>query len=345
MVLLSVSVLWAQSVDDENHFSRKISLSIIVNDITSANRAVLSIIEQYGLEIDAMNIDNQRRSSTFVLLKQGGFGEPVIAAVEALGITDVKEVETSNNADSLDAAAYDLDFLESRQKVYQAELDNPDLKPSSEQYQHLWNELRAIEERIYNKGKESIDLKKEVEYSTLMLSVAEKTVQYLNGADDFPQFINMPGIESFVFIIENPESGQSADSYAGGALRYMFTVGKSYFTVGILKPLLGRDSSTASQANDIVTYSIGKDFYPRYLGQGKRTFFNPYSGFQVGGMVLTSDERISHFFTAEPHVGVEIFKNKYVIVDFRIGYLFPLDEQRVKTMRGLTNNLSVNIVF
>jgi len=50
-------------------------------------------------------------------------------------------------------------------------------------------------------------------------------------------------------------------------------------------------------------------------------------------------------FTLEPHIGVELFKNKYFIIDTRVSYLFPLDKEKIKEFRGLTHNLSINFVF
>jgi hypothetical protein len=62
-------------------------------------------------------------------------------------------------------------------------------------------------------------------------------------------------------------------------------------------------------------------------------------------MVLTAKDEIRHLATLEPHLGVELFKNTYVILDIRAGYVFPLDEKMVKTLRGFTQNVTFNIVF
>ena len=187
-------------------------------------------------------------------------------------------------------------------------------------------------------------LENEVENYVVNFTAEEKRVQNLDDKGDFFRFINMPGVESFLYIVENPVEDKSAHRYFGGSLRYLFTRGKSFFTIGILKPL-DRDEDNDKQVNDIVTYTLGKDFYPRYLGRGKRTFFNPYSGAQIGGMVLTSKEGIDNIFTFEPHIGLELFKNKYVILDVRVGYIFPLDKENIKNLRGLTQNVSFNVVF
>ncbi|ORC29917.1 hypothetical protein B4O97_18575 [Marispirochaeta aestuarii] len=347
-VILCIGILtsiFSQQNDYNEYFAKKAQLHILVNDIDLANKRINGIISELSLKVDAINIDNQRLVSEYTLVTDKEKLDSLIQRFENLGSIDLKNIETRNNINDLEANAFEVEYLESRKLKYQQALEQVDPEADSETYRSLWNEIRETEEQLYQKRKTEMELRDDVQNSTLVFKVSEKTVQYLNDQGDFPDFINMPGLETFLYVIENPEKEISADIYAGGALRYMFTMGKSFFTVGILKPLRGRDRDIQGQANDIVTYSIGKDFYPRYLGQGKRTYFNPYSGFQLGGMVLTSEEEITHFFTAEPHLGLEIFKNKYIIVDFRLGYLFPLDEEKVKVMRGLTNNFSVNIVF
>ena len=42
----------------------------------------------------------------------------------------------------------------------------------------------------------------------------------------------MPGFEYSVFMPENPKAGISATCYNGYMLKYLFTRGKSYVTVG-----------------------------------------------------------------------------------------------------------------
>ena len=45
----------------------------------------------------------------------------------------------------------------------------------------------------------------------------------------------MPGFEYSVFMPENPKAGISATCYNGYMLKYFFTRGKSYVTVGAFK--------------------------------------------------------------------------------------------------------------
>lgn len=49
------------------------------------------------------------------------------------------------------------------------------------------------------------------------------------------KFVNMPGFEYSVFMPENPKAGISAACYNGYMLKYLFTRGKSYVTVGAFK--------------------------------------------------------------------------------------------------------------
>lgn len=332
--------LWAQESDLS--LINNATLHILVNDVTIANDQLNSLVRSYGLKIGKTDINNTERNCEYLLYSRHSVLIEVLGKMEKLGAIDLEKMESSNHAASLKANSFDLEYLMEQKTIYRNELAA--LDKGNDSYEELFNKERELDRQIYDKNKERMQLEGQIEYSEISLRFFEKTVQDLDSRDDFMDFINMPGVETKFFSPENPEDSAIGDRYLGGSLRYMFTKGRSYFLIGIMKPLTAVHGDTAI-INDIVTYGIGKDFYPRYFGQGRNTFFNPYSGFEFGGMVLTSESAIDHLFTVEPHIGVEIFKNKYVIMDARVGYLFPMDEDRIKTHRGLTQNLSVNIVF
>lgn len=154
----------------------------------------------------------------------------------------------------------------------------------------------------------------------------------------------MPGLETQFLRFENPTEDLIDDYYMGAALRYMFTRGRSYFAIGVMKNI-AQSNDSPTLVMDIFSYAFGKDFYPRYFGRGQNTFFNPFSGFEIGGIVFTSEENISHDFTFEPHIGIELFKNQYIILDTRIGYIFPINALKIESHRGLKHYFSLNFVF
>lgn len=340
--LFSVSVIFSQDYND--YFSKEAEIKILVDDMNLINVQVNQLIEELQLKVEDIDIDISKKVGRYVFLTDRTLFEEVISRFEAIGPVRVKKISTKNNINALEKNAFDLMFLNEQKDAYSGELEG--LDKTDKNYKELWNKTQEFNKKIYENNKMKIQLTHEVENYRIVFTVEEKRIQDLDEeGDEWFNFINMPGVESYFFNVENPDPAFSAQKYMGGSLRYLFTKGKTFFTIGILKPFMNEGTQPSTQANDIVTYTLGKDFYPRYLGRGKRTFFNPYSGFQIGGMILTSQDKIEHFFTVEPHIGIEIFKNKYVIVDVRAGYLFPLDVDLIKEFRGLTQNITFNIVF
>ncbi len=336
---LSVSAFAAETPVS---FLRNSEMRLLVNDVIVGNRDLNRIIGQYGITIEKSNIDNTKKRSEYTLYVPQPKLDEVVAKIEQLGIIELKKIESVNYGSVMSASAYDLEYLTAQKEFYRRELEKNDTK--SDTYKEFFNKERDLDRQIYEKNKEIGKTNSNVSYSVIELSMFEKSAQDLDSRDDFSDFINMPGFETKYFRLENRGQDGISDQYIGGSLRYMFTKGRSYVLIGVMKPLNDPAASGAA-VDDIVSYGFGKDFYPRYLGQGKNTFFNPFSGFEIGGMVLTADDSIDHMFTLEPHIGIELFKNKYFIIDTRVSYLFPLDQEKIKEFRGLTANISINFVF
>lgn len=333
-------------VNETDFISRTATLQITVDNIAASDKLIMDLVEDYDLIIENFRKDSYERTNNYVLLTNMSAFNAVITMLETMGIPTLNKIETTNNVNDLRGIDYDLEYFSDQKIHYQEEIQKLYQEITDDYYRKLWESERALDESLYKKNKVRIELLNEVEFHRIVLEVTEKTAQDLDDDDDeFAVFINMPGIESHFFYIENPELSVSADAYFGGSLRYMFTRGRTYVTVGALKPVMNADSEVTAQANDILVYGVGKDFYPRYLGHGRRKFFNLYSGFLVGGMVLTSDDEIYHIFTVEPHIGVEMFKNQYFIIDTRFGYLIPIEQDKIKILRGFNHSLSLNIVF
>ena len=337
LIILNSTFLYAQDLS----LNKNAELNILVNDIGIADRELNKIIVNYKLKIGNTDINNSKQTSNYELYSKKENFINVIKDIEKIGVVDLKNIESFNYENSINSHKFDLNYLLDQKEIISKETSSTDRK--SELYKELFSKERELDKQIYEKNREILDLEEKINFSVITLKLYEKTVQDLDTTDNFFIFVNMPGIETKYFHLENKDTPNIKNDYFGGSLRYMFTKGRAYFLIGIMKPLEEDNSSNA--VNDIVTYSFGKDFYPRYFGQGKRTFFNPFSGFEIGGIILTSDELIEHIFMLEPHLGMEIFKNQYVIIDTRIGYNFPLDEKKIKSHRGFTHNLSVNIVF
>jgi hypothetical protein len=152
----------------------------------------------------------------------------------------------------------------------------------------------------------------------------------------------MPGVEYSYFQIEEPQDTLSSPYYQGVFLKYVFTKGKSFATLGAYKTTDKLDTDTMHYS-EMFIFGFGQDFYSRHLGRGSKKFFNLYSGYTIGGMLASNDKRKETFGYIAPAVGLEIFKNKYVLIDTKVNYMVPFKNTR--NMRGLAFNVSFNFVF
>ena len=156
------------------------------------------------------------------------------------------------------------------------------------------------------------------------------------------KFVNMPGFEYSVFMPENPKAGISANCYNGYMLKYLFTRGKSFVTVGAFKAV-DVPSSDLQMYSDLFNFSFGQDFYSRHLGRGGRKFLNLYSGYNVGYLACTGAESTLHNFYVSPAIGIELFKNNFMLFDTKVNYILPFVKNL--NMRGLQFAASLNFVF
>lgn len=107
---------------------------------------------------------------------------------------------------------------------------------------------------------------------------------------------------------------------------------------------VNEDKSDRNAFSEMFMLGFGQDFYSRHLGRGNRKFLNLYSGYSVGDVYCTgTDSKLNTVYLA-PSIGLELFKNKYFLVDTKVNYFIPITANN-RNMRGLSYNLSLNFVF
>lgn len=151
-------------------------------------------------------------------------------------------------------------------------------------------------------------------------------------------WVNMPGLEYSALWIEQPKAGKTPEMMQGISLKYMFNTGKSYGILGLYK-----NFGEKTEADQMFTLAFGQDFYSRRMGRGQRKFFNLYTSLNGGFYVLSGTDQRSSSWFINPYLGLEIFKNKYFLIDNKVGYFLPYRDNR--NMRGLLYNVSFNFVF
>jgi hypothetical protein len=250
----------------------------------------------------------------------------------------------SNNLNSTDNASR-VEDLQSNIKYYndrialQKDILAKSTDVNSEQYKNLWNEMKSWESTVRSNEKELKALTVSEHYYLVNLELVDETYTPQNSS---VTFVNMPGVEFSYLKIEQPNDTLTSPYYQGYFIKYVFTKGKSFATLGAYKTTnsIGTDTLHYSE---MFTFGFGQDFYSRHLGRGTKKFFNLYSGYTVGGLLASNDAKKNFMGYFAPAIGVELFKNKYVLIDTKVNYLIPFKD--VRYTRGLAFNASFNFVF
>ncbi len=255
--------------------------------------------------------------------------------IPQLGYIHKKNINTgaSNKTENLNLK---LKYLKKQKNIYEAEIAK--LQVGSERYNTLWAKIRDFERQIYDTKSTSLRQFKPEKYRVI-LSLIDETNDFTS---DKISWVNMPGAQFVYFVPENPIANISAKQYIGYSLKYLFTKGKSYAGLSSLKEFSAEPASQ-SRIAELFILNFGQDFYSKYFGRGKNKFLNLYTGYNLGFIFQTGSNFQSYNFSVSPSVGLEIFKNKYILLDTKAEYFVPFKEN--KNLRGLMLKASFNFVF
>jgi len=282
----------------------------------------------------------QRESETvldvkFVLDKQGYEEFDKLAA--DLGYSTSKRINTVSNSNRINEITLELNHLKAKKKSYQDLLDS--LGVHAESYMELWRAVKSIDEEILLKQKEILRLNIDKDAYIVTLELNDEVLSPKNSK---VSFVNMPGVEYSYLNLDSPLDGETLDHYSGIMLKYLFTRGKSFASIGLYKNRDLPESDSLSHS-ELFTFSFGQDFYSRHLGRGSRKFLNLYSGYMVGFMFATGESSEKNILYLSPAVGLELYKNKFVLLDTKVSYLIPLKSNR--EYRAVCYSASLNFVF
>ncbi len=287
----------------------------------------------------AINIVNQRESKTklysnFYINKNDYL--KLDSLMKTWGYVSNKVVKTNNHILKIDKIDIEIKYLVQKKQSYNSEISK--MTEKGDRYYKYWEEIRFIEKQIFSLQKKLKDYKINNTYYiniTLYNESVDLTTSDLS-------WVNMPGASFDMLFVESPVSSISASQYMGFSLKYLFTRGKSYAILGALK-----ESSDEVEDNDrykeLFILGFGQDFYSKHFGRGKNKFLNLYTGYNIGGVFATGENSKSKIFYLAPFLGIELFKNKYILLDTRAGYFVPFYKNR--NLRGIMVNASFNFVF
>ena len=312
-----------------------VNITIITLDYATSKKSFREFIVQNGIIINSQDESKTSLSATFDLNVE--VYSKLRVQLNDWGYISNDDINTTGYQLELDEIDLEIEFMTQKKNSFEQILQQHEMK--SAQYESLWREKQGLEDRIFNLKKRRTVLEKNALPYRVSITLMEEIT---SPQESRVTFVNMPGAEYSYLKIENPNDTVSSAYYQGYFLKYLFTKGKSYASVGVYQ-------STQKPAGDSTIFSelfvmnFGQDFYSRHFGRGSNKFGNLYSGYTVGYMAASNEVKSQDIFYLSPSVGLELFKNKYILWDTKVNYLIPFSYQR--NLRGFGLNTSLNFVF
>ena len=318
--------------------SKTLNITMQTDDFKDSYKKLKKIIKKSKAIILSTNqnqYNRNKRINISLSTDKEGFAE-IQSNINKLGFLESQNLVTNNKRNKNQLYEMELKHLIGKVLVYEAEFKKMD--SDNPNYLSFLKTIETLNDRVFNLQKQLTQNTQITHKYIIHIVLHEKHSEPLS--DSF-RFVNMPGGEYNYLMIDTPKDGLSSKAYHGWGIKYMFSSGKSYVILNIMK---ARDNTESKeQVKEIFVYAYGADFYPRYLGSGKRMFLNLYSGFTIGGAYFTAEDNIIHTFQATAHLGLELIKTKRLLMDLKAGYFLPLEENR--NLRGYLFTGSLNFMF
>jgi hypothetical protein len=312
-----------------------VNITVITLDYTTSKTSFRKFIAENNININSQDESKTSITATFDANKE--VYVQMRTLINTWGYISNDDINTTGYQLELDEIDLEIEFMTQKKNSFEQILQQHEMK--SAQYESLWREKQGLEDRIFNLKKRKTVLEKNALPYRITITIMEEMT---SPVESRVTFVNMPGVEYSYLKIENPNDTVSSAYYQGYFLKYLFTKGKSYASVGVYQ-------STQKPAGDSTIFSelfvmnFGQDFYSRHFGRGSNKFGNLYSGYTVGYIAASNEVRSQDIFYVSPSVGLELFKNKYILWDTKVNYLIPFSYQR--NLRGFGLNTSINFVF
>ena len=344
LFLVSLIFLFGSGVAQKSsypaHYAKEeINYSVYSNQIDKSVAILKNYIEARGIKLITYSQNNGFYEYKFSVLKQNL--NSLDSLVNFLGFRASKKTNTSaKESASIIELQTQIQRLKEKKESYKSLLSRMD-SVSGKNYLFYFEKTVDLDDEIFQ---ETLLLKTSMENERMQTVELELHDDYATSDYSDVTFVHMPGGEFNMLFVENPAAGISAGQYQGYSLKYLFTRGKSYFSVGALKPVKPLPKNDSTSVKDIFNLTFGQDFYNRHLGRGKRKFFNLYIGYQVGVSNARNNNSDRVFALIAPVTGLELFKNKYFNIDINGTYYIPLNTFSY-TLRGIKLNASLNFSF
>ncbi len=332
LIFTSTVICFAQK---RQNISISSDVEILVTNIETATEKIEDFIKTYDLT--PSTYEKKQKALEIVLFINHKAFEDLNNLIQKLGYIQYQTTNATDYTEEILIIEREIELLEKELSSYQSLVKHVD-SSSNDRYFKYWEKIIEIEKAISEQKMAKSDILNKMNNHRFKLSIIEE----VNAAETYysSSWVNMPGIEYSFLKTEQPEQGISPESMSGISLKYLFNTGKSYGVLGLYR---SNDADSVSEIDETYIFAFGQDFYSKYMGRGQRKFFNLYTSFNVGFYISTSQsQKITSWFV-NPYLGLELFKNKYILVDNKVGYFMPYRNNR--TQRGLLYNVSFNFVF
>lgn len=330
LFLISLFICFAASAQTEGTVS-ELTASIFAPNFPVSRQKLIDFQSQHNVKLISQN-ETERQIRIVIYLEQADFNA-LSSLLPQLGFVSNKDIATSSNQERVNKITLEKEYIAQQNLAFNTELKS--MTSKDERYYNYWKEIRDNEKKIFDLTSELQSLSQKSGYKANIVIYDDVT----DLTSDI-SWVNMPGASYDILRIETPLKGTSSAVYRGMHLKYLFTRGKTYATLGTFKS----QASDSSEIRELFTVSFGQDFYTKHFGRGKNKWLNLYSGYEIGAAYCTSDKNNRAMFTGQVFTGLEIFKNKYFLLDNKIGYFVPFSNLN-RNLRGLLYSVSINFVL
>ncbi len=319
---------------NEDKYVINLKTTIYTSFMQTASMKMKEILSNTSIQIISQSESTTKLYYEFYINEEGF--KQMDSLLPKIGYISEKNITTTNNNDRISKINLEIEYLQKKKEAYDKEIQS--MTEKNDRYFNYWNEIRTIEKDIFDLKTELSSFEKDKKYA-VTLSIYDEMHDY---TDTKVSWVNMPGVAFDFLVIESPKSSISAKQYMGYGIKYLFTRGKSYANIGALKEYSSEIPDT-TRFKELFYIGFGQDYYSKHFGRGKNKWMNLYTGYNVGGFFATGDTKKKSIIYLTPYLGVELFKNQYILIDNRVGYFVPFAENR--NLRGISYSFSFNFVF
>lgn len=324
------------TIAQEDMYRQSIKTHILSPKYEETKSKFYDYLQKKNLKIVSVN-DNSDTTTIIFYMDKDNYSE-YIPFLNELGYIVSNDISTESWKNQYETTKKEISFLKEKKISYEELLKK--ISSQEDKYIEFWKELKDLEKSIFTLEERMEEMqKRDVKYVVSIVLEREETASEMSLGS--VRFVNMPGGEYSILNVENPKNDFSGNKYEGYFLKYLFTKGKSFFSLGAYKNM----NPKGEEYSELFLVGFGQDFYSRYLGRGNRKFLNLYSGYTIGGAFLSREKDKTNFFYLQPSVGIELFKSKFILLDTKINYFLPINKDMNTNFRGISYNFSLNFVF